>query len=134
HARIGRPVLFGHGSSSPAIGPTVRRAHAVDVRYGNTIANYDGTKPWAAAVPVAAPPGAGPADPGQFLAAGYAGTTMKAVAAAAGVSVPTVEAAFGTKARLLKAAIDVATAGDDAPVAMLDRAWAVRAEAGPEPA
>ena len=35
---------------------------------------------------------------GQFLAAGYAGTTVKAVAAAAGVSVPTVEAAFGTKA------------------------------------
>ncbi|HYY18815.1 MAG TPA: TetR family transcriptional regulator, partial [Streptosporangiaceae bacterium] len=71
---------------------------------------------------------------GQFLAAGYAGTTVKAVAAAAGVSVPTVEAAFGTKARLLKAAIDVATAGDDAPVAMLDRSWAVRAEATPDPA
>ena len=70
---------------------------------------------------------------GQFLAAGYAGTTVKAVAAAAGVSVPTVEAAFGTKARLLKAAIDVATAGDDAPVAMLDRAWAIRAEAAPDP-
>ena len=70
----------------------------------------------------------------QFLAAGYAGTTIKAVAAAAGVSVPTVEAAFGTKARLLKAAIDVATAGDDAPVAMLDRPWAARATAaaGPE--
>src|ERR1700748_651979 len=66
----------------------------------------------------------------QFLAAGYAGTTIRAVAAAAGVSVPTVEAAFGTKARLLKAAIDVATAGDDEPVAMLDRAWARRAEAG----
>jgi AcrR family transcriptional regulator len=70
---------------------------------------------------------------GRFLAAGYAGTTVKAVAEAAGVSVPTVEAAFGTKARLLKAAIDVATAGDDAPVAMLDRAWAVRAQAAPGP-
>jgi AcrR family transcriptional regulator len=68
----------------------------------------------------------------QFLATGYAGTTVKAVAAAAGVSVPTVEAAFGTKARLLKAAIDVATAGDDSPVAMLDRAWAVRAGARPD--
>jgi AcrR family transcriptional regulator len=65
----------------------------------------------------------------QFLATGYAGTTVKAVAAAAGVSVPTVEAVFGTKARLLKAAIDLATAGDDTPVAMLDRAWAVRAQA-----
>src|SRR5579875_1052952 len=70
---------------------------------------------------------------GQFLAAGYAGTTIKAVAAAAGVSVPTVEAAFGTKARLLKAAIDVATAGDDAPVAMLDRSWAAAAGATPDP-
>jgi AcrR family transcriptional regulator len=69
----------------------------------------------------------------QFLAAGYPGTTMKAVAAAAGVSVPTVEAAFGTKAGLLKAVIDVATAGDDSPVAMLDRAWAARAGAAPDP-
>src|ERR1700744_911605 len=65
----------------------------------------------------------------QFLTTGYAGTTVKAVAAAAGVSVPTVEAAFGTKARLLKAGVDVATAGEDTPVAMLDRAWAVRAQA-----
>jgi TetR/AcrR family transcriptional regulator of autoinduction and epiphytic fitness len=69
----------------------------------------------------------------KFLAAGYPGTTMKAVAAAAGVSVPTVEAAFGTKARLLKAVIDVATAGDGRPVAMLDRAWAARAQAAPDP-
>ena len=68
----------------------------------------------------------------QFLATGYAGTTVKAVAAAAGVSVPTVEAGFGTKARLLKAAIDVATAGDDEPVAMLDRPWARRARAAPD--
>ncbi|HWG12562.1 MAG TPA: hypothetical protein VG268_04740 [Streptosporangiaceae bacterium] len=43
------------------------------------------------------------------------------------------EAAFGTKARLLKAVIDVATAGDDAPVAMLGRPWAARAEAAPDP-
>src|ERR1700753_2813446 len=70
---------------------------------------------------------------GQFLAAGHAGTTVKAVAAAAGVAVPTGEAAFGTKARLLKAAIDVATAGDDAPVAMLDRSWAAVAGATPDP-
>jgi AcrR family transcriptional regulator len=55
---------------------------------------------------------------------GYAGTTVRAVAAEAAVSVPTVEALFGTKARLLKAAIDVAIAGDDEPVAVLDRPWA----------
>jgi AcrR family transcriptional regulator len=64
----------------------------------------------------------------EFLAAGYAPTTMRAVAAAAGVSVPTVELAFGNKARLLKAAIDVAIAGDDEPVPVLQRDWAARAQ------
>lgn len=59
-----------------------------------------------------------------FLDRGYAGATVRAVAAGAGVSVPTVEALFGTKGRLLKAAIDVAIAGDDEPVAVLDRPWA----------
>jgi AcrR family transcriptional regulator len=58
---------------------------------------------------------------GVFLDRGYAGATVRAVAAEAGVSVPTVEALFGTKARLLKAAIDVAIAGDDEPVPVLDR-------------
>lgn len=59
-----------------------------------------------------------------FLDRGYAGATIRVIAAGAGVSVPTVEAVFGTKARLLKAVIDVAIAGDDAPVAVLDRSWA----------
>jgi len=70
----------------------------------------------------------------QFLACGYAATTMRAVAAAAGVAVPTVELAFGTKARLLKAVIDAAIAGDDRPVPMLAREWAARAEATAGPA
>jgi hypothetical protein len=43
------------------------------------------------------------------------------------VSVPTVEALLGTKARLLKAAIDLAIAVDDEPVPMLDRDWAAAA-------
>src|SRR6516225_1107807 len=64
----------------------------------------------------------------QFLARGYAATTMRAVAADAGVALPTVELVFGTKATLLKAVIDVAIAGDDEPVPMLDRDWARRAE------
>ena len=59
---------------------------------------------------------------------------MRAVAADAGVALPTVELAFGTKARLLKAAIDTATAGDDEPVPMLDRDWAARALATTAPA
>lgn len=62
-----------------------------------------------------------------FLDRGYGGATMRAIAADARVSVPTVEALFGTKARLLKAAIDVAIVGDDEPVAVLDRAWAADA-------
>ena len=48
-----------------------------------------------------------------FLDRGYGGATIRAVAAEARVSVPTVEALFGTKARVLKAAIDVAIAGDE---------------------
>ena len=69
----------------------------------------------------------------RFLAHGYAGTTMRAIALDAGVALPTVELAFRTKARLLKAVIDVAIAGDDEQVAMLDRQWAkgVESIAGP---
>jgi AcrR family transcriptional regulator len=62
-----------------------------------------------------------------FAERGYAGTTIPAVAAKAKVSVPTVETLFATKARLLKATIDVAIAGDNLPVPMLDREWAIAA-------
>ena len=65
----------------------------------------------------------------RFLDLGYAGTTMRAVAADAGVALPTVELAVGTKARLLKAVIDTAIAGDAEPVPMLAREWAAQAEA-----
>jgi AcrR family transcriptional regulator len=64
----------------------------------------------------------------EFVRAGYAATTMRSVAAAAQVSVPTVERLFGSKARLLKAAIDVAIAGDHDPVAVLDRGWVAEAQ------
>jgi AcrR family transcriptional regulator len=70
----------------------------------------------------------------RFLAHGYSGTTMRAVALDAGVALPTVELAFRTKARLLKAAIDIATAGDDEQAAMLERHWATRAQSIAEPA
>jgi AcrR family transcriptional regulator len=62
-----------------------------------------------------------------FVARGYAGATMRAIAAEAGVSLPTVELLFGTKARVLKAAIDVAIAGDDEAVPVLERSWAATA-------
>lgn len=70
----------------------------------------------------------------QFLERGWTGTTVRAVASAAGVSVATVEQLFGTKAHLLKAAIDVAIAGDDEPVPVLQRSWAaaVRRAGSPE--
>src|SRR5205814_2653145 len=70
----------------------------------------------------------------RFVEHGYAATTMRAVATDAGVALPTVELAFKTKARLLKAAIDTAIAGDDEPVPMLAREWAAQAESTAEPA
>jgi AcrR family transcriptional regulator len=70
----------------------------------------------------------------RFLAHGYSGTTMRAVATDAGVALPTVELAFRTKAGLLKTVIDVAIAGDDEHVTMLDRQWAAHAESTADPA
>jgi hypothetical protein len=58
---------------------------------------------------------------------------MVAIAAAAEVSVPAVELVFGTKAVVLKAAIDVAIAGDDEPVPVLERPWVARAQAAATP-
>jgi AcrR family transcriptional regulator len=60
-----------------------------------------------------------------FVDRGYPATTMRAIAESAGVAVPTVELLFGTKPRLLTSVIDVAIAGDDQPVAVLDRDWTV---------
>jgi AcrR family transcriptional regulator len=70
----------------------------------------------------------------QFVAHGYAATTMGSIAEAGRVSVPTVELIFGTKNKLLKAAIDVAIAGDDEPVAMFEREWAAAAAEAEDPA
>jgi TetR/AcrR family transcriptional regulator, regulator of autoinduction and epiphytic fitness len=58
-----------------------------------------------------------------FLERGFAGATVRLIAERAGVAVPTVELLFGTKGKLLKAAIDVAIAGDDEPVPVLAREW-----------
>lgn len=62
----------------------------------------------------------------MFIDRGY-GATMHAVAVHAGVSVPTLEALFGTKPGLLKAAIDLAIAGNDEPVAVLEQPWVAQA-------
>jgi AcrR family transcriptional regulator len=68
-----------------------------------------------------------------FQRRGYAATTVRAVAGQAGVSVQTVEAQFRSKPRLLKACIDVAIAGDDEEVPVLERDWARRAETATSP-
>jgi len=56
-----------------------------------------------------------------FLAHGYTGTTIDAVAGHAGVSVQTVYNAVGNKAALLAAVYDTVLAGDDAPVPIAQR-------------
>jgi AcrR family transcriptional regulator len=56
-----------------------------------------------------------------FVEQGYGATTIDAIAAEAGVSRKTVFSAVGGKVDLLKLAIEWAVAGDDAPVAVVDR-------------
>jgi AcrR family transcriptional regulator len=56
-----------------------------------------------------------------FLAGGYAGTTLDAVAAHAGVSPQTVYNLVGGKATLFKTVYDVTLAGDDEPVPLAVR-------------
>jgi AcrR family transcriptional regulator len=65
-----------------------------------------------------------------FVAHGYAGTTMKMIAAEAEVALATVELLFRTKVSVLKEMVDVAIAGDDAPIPIAERpaAEAARAE------
>lgn len=68
-----------------------------------------------------------------FLADGYAGTTIRQVAAAADVSPETIYKRFGSKAGLFKDVYDVAMAGDEEPVPIAQRpqVQAVRAATNP---
>lgn len=66
-----------------------------------------------------------------FVADGYGVTTVQGVAEHAGVAVQTIYYAFGNKRALLKEVVDTAIAGDDEPVATLDRAWFRDAVAAP---
>lgn len=70
---------------------------------------------------------------GLFLERGFAATTMPGIAAAAGVSVQTVYKAFGNKPGLAKAVFDVAIAGDDEPVPMVQREALGRVRNEPDP-
>ncbi len=68
-----------------------------------------------------------------FIERGYAATTIDQIAARAEVSPETVYAAFKNKRSILSGLIDVSIAGDDTPVAILERGWVqqMRAEADP---
>jgi len=66
-----------------------------------------------------------------FLAHGYAATTLAQIGEQAGVSMRYVQMAFGSKADLLSAVIQVAVAGDDAPLPLAHRdPWTAMLEAG----
>ncbi|MEU7897354.1 helix-turn-helix domain-containing protein [Nonomuraea sp. NPDC049152] len=68
-----------------------------------------------------------------FTTAGYTTTSISAIAAKAGVGEQTVYYTFGTKRAILTAALDLAAAGDDEPIATLERPWARDAIADPDP-
>jgi AcrR family transcriptional regulator len=59
-----------------------------------------------------------------FAAHGYAQTSIEQIAERAGVARPTVYTAFAGKPALLKQAVDLRLAGDDAPIPVKDRPWA----------
>jgi AcrR family transcriptional regulator len=66
-----------------------------------------------------------------FLANGYAGTSLAAVAEEAEVGDRTVYVRFGTKAELLKRVIDVAVVGDTENIALAERDWVIRSMTAP---
>jgi AcrR family transcriptional regulator len=69
-----------------------------------------------------------------FVANGWAGTGMRDVAGAAGVAIETVYAHFSSKRGLLRAVADAAVVGDDASVALAERAEFVAIGRGRRPA
>jgi AcrR family transcriptional regulator len=68
-----------------------------------------------------------------FCTQGYLATSIEDIAAAAGVARPTVFSAVGPKPAILKAVIDQAAAGDDAPLTVADRPWFREALDEPDP-
>jgi AcrR family transcriptional regulator len=67
-----------------------------------------------------------------FVAYGYGGTTIDAIATAAGVGRKTVFTSVGGKPDCLKLAIDWAIAGDDEPVPIMERHWVRSAMQSPD--
>jgi AcrR family transcriptional regulator len=70
-----------------------------------------------------------------FTEHGYGATTLQDVADRAGVAVQTIYFVFGNKRSLLKEVADTAIAGDDQPIATMERPWfrdALAADTAPE--
>jgi TetR/AcrR family transcriptional regulator, regulator of autoinduction and epiphytic fitness len=68
-----------------------------------------------------------------FSTKGYLATSIDEIAAEAGVARPTVFTAVGPKSAILKAVVDQAMAGDDAPVPVAGRPWFTEALDEPDP-
>ncbi|MEU4443196.1 helix-turn-helix domain-containing protein [Actinosynnema sp. NPDC050801] len=62
-----------------------------------------------------------------FVRDGYGATNLQEIADRAGVAVQTIYFVFGNKRTLLKELVDVTIAGDDQPVATMDRPWYIEA-------
>ncbi|MEV0593277.1 TetR/AcrR family transcriptional regulator [Nonomuraea cavernae] len=58
-----------------------------------------------------------------FIQRGYGATALQEIADRAGVAVQTIYFTFGNKRVLLKELADVSIAGDDEPIATMDRPW-----------
>jgi TetR/AcrR family transcriptional regulator, regulator of autoinduction and epiphytic fitness len=68
-----------------------------------------------------------------YSAKGYLATSIDGIAAEAGVARATVFTAVGPKPAILKAVVDQAMAGDDAPVPVASRPWFTEAADEPDP-
>lgn len=58
-----------------------------------------------------------------FVTNGYGATNLQEVADRAGVAIQTIYFVFGNKRKLLKELVDVTIAGNDEPIATMDRPW-----------
>src|SRR6478752_3854153 len=69
-----------------------------------------------------------------FSTKGYLATSIAEIAAEAGMARPTLFAAIGPKPLILKAVVDQAMVGDDAPAPVAARPWFTEAFDEPDPA
>jgi AcrR family transcriptional regulator len=68
-----------------------------------------------------------------FIAQGYVATTVEQIAEHAGVSKPTVFASVGSKRTILKELHDLALAGDEEPIPVIQRPWYQEVLTEPDP-